>query len=339
MKMNYFPEKIKRPSKISQSKEMKKLRIRNCLERVKQKLKDGKGTELGLKGSTRCFKVSITMPHTEKPEEVEKINFLVKQVMQNKDFKREYKLLRRINHENIVRFHGYFVIGNYYCLVLEYMSVPLKKCLKKGLFKFKRLVKSIVFQILQALYYLHKNKIIHRDISDNNIMLTKMGRVKLIDFDSSKDTASTGRPQTTTGTPGFQSPEVLMFDTDNYESRMDIFALGLVAYLCYYGSSFHYDCMNPFDLYKHMVMKIEELGRKRDFASMDERMFHKFLVCCLRVDPKERLRAADLLQLEWFEEMWELVKRGKLYKFTREALRDVKESDKEEGLRGEKGGL
>lgn len=322
--MNFIPQKNHQMSQnILRQQNRRKKRIKKCIEKVKKKMKEKKGNELNLKGANRCFKVSITMPKIDNPQEPEKISFLVKKVLNNQDFQKERKLLSQIKHTNIVRYFDHFIIGNYHCLVMEYLSFSLKKCLLRGLPQYTLLVKSIIFQILHALHYLHRNDIIHRDISDNNIMLTAGGRVKLIDFDSSKDTGQTGNPVTTTGTPGFQSPEMLLLDSENYESRMDIFALGLVAHLCYYGYSFHYDCPNTLNLYQHILVKIEELKGRRDFASEDERMFHKFLVGCLREDPKDRSRAADLLQLEWFEDMWTLERRGELYRFTRGELRKL----------------
>ena len=275
--------------------------------------------EIPLKNTTRCFKV--TVPKRSDPRVV--CSYLVKMVDQQEDFIKERKILEETRHPNIVSYYGYFVSNVSYCLVFEYLSVSLKVCFQRKIWRCPQLVKSVTFQILEALSYLHEHDIIHRDISDSNVMISHHGKVKLIDFDCSKNVSRTGRPETTTGTPGFVCPEILQYDTENYEPRMDVFSLGLLAYLCYYGRSFYYGCRSESELYKHLIYKCGELRVKSDFESRDEQLFHVFLLSSLQIDPKLRLSAVELLQLGWFQEMDALKCKGELYRFTKEQLRKI----------------
>lgn len=79
--------------------------------------------------------------------------------------RREIKLHSKLNHKNIIKFHGHFQEQNNIVLVLEYAETGnLYQYLKKK----KRLEESEAFkyfyQTLQAIIFLHKNDILHRDI-------------------------------------------------------------------------------------------------------------------------------------------------------------------------------
>ena len=69
-------------------------------------------------------------------------------------------------------------------------------------------IKSIFRQVSRAIQHLHKNKIVHRDIKDENVILDGDGIVQLIDFGSSAYIKSTRRFDTFCGTIDYAAPEV-----------------------------------------------------------------------------------------------------------------------------------
>jgi misshapen/NIK-related kinase len=88
-------------------------------------------------------------------------------------------------------------------------------------------------EILRGLAHLHTNKVIHRDIKGQNVLLTDNAEVKLVDFGVSAQLDRTvGRRNTFIGTPYWMAPEVIACDDKpeaTYDSRSDLWSLGITA--------------------------------------------------------------------------------------------------------------
>ena len=87
-------------------------------------------------------------------------------------------------------------------------------------------------QICMALEYVHRRKVIHRDIKTQNVFLTSSNTVKVGDFGISKVLeSSTQVAMTVVGTPYYMAPEACL--SEPYTSKSDIWALGVIVYeLC-----------------------------------------------------------------------------------------------------------
>ncbi|XP_067374623.1 STE20-like serine/threonine-protein kinase isoform X2 [Channa argus] len=92
-------------------------------------------------------------------------------------------------------------------------------------------IRVVCKQTLEALSYLHENKIIHRDLKAGNILLSLDGDVKLADFGvSAKNTSTLQRRDSFIGTPYWMAPEVVMCETSKdrpYDYKADIWSLGV----------------------------------------------------------------------------------------------------------------
>uniref|UniRef100_A0A674CZR8 non-specific serine/threonine protein kinase n=1 Tax=Salmo trutta TaxID=8032 RepID=A0A674CZR8_SALTR len=92
-------------------------------------------------------------------------------------------------------------------------------------------IRVVCKQTLQALLYLHDNKVIHRDLKAGNILLSLNGDVKLADFGvSAKNTKTLQRRDSFIGTPYWMAPEVVMCETFKdrpYDYKADIWSLGV----------------------------------------------------------------------------------------------------------------
>jgi serine/threonine protein kinase len=153
------------------------------------------------------------------------------QAIQN--FKVEAKMLWRLNHVNLPAFTGLFSEGSRYFMVMEYIDgSTLEDLLEHNGAPFpERRVLGWARQLCDVLEYLHSQNppIIFRDMKPGNVMLTRDGRIKLIDFGIARFFRSTS-PQDTQllGTPGFAPPE--QYGKAQTDVRSDIYSLAMTLF-------------------------------------------------------------------------------------------------------------
>ena len=137
-----------------------------------------------------------------------------------------------LDHENIGRIFDFEQVQGQLCIILEYIdgwSVVefLQRHEALGCLPDVEMSVFIVSRVCRALQYVYeKSAIVHRDISPSNIMMTREGTVKLIDFGIA--THSGKRESSLTGKPAYMAPEMVVeMRADN---RSDIFSLGAVLF-------------------------------------------------------------------------------------------------------------
>ncbi|HEX6739420.1 MAG TPA: serine/threonine-protein kinase, partial [Vicinamibacteria bacterium] len=145
------------------------------------------------------------------------------------DEARRYAVL---DHENIGRILDFERVGGELCLILEFIDGwslvdYLERHRQQGRLPDVEMTVFIVGRVCRALQYVFERAaIVHRDVSPSNIMMTREGAVKLIDFGIA--TRSGTRESTLTGKPAYMAPEMVMeLRADN---RTDVFSLGAVFF-------------------------------------------------------------------------------------------------------------
>ncbi|XP_055706708.1 serine/threonine-protein kinase mig-15 isoform X30 [Phlebotomus papatasi] len=162
---------------------------------------------------------------------------------EEQEIKLEINVLKKYsNHRNIATYYGAFIKkspagkDDQLWLVMEYCGAgsvtDLVKSTKGQSLK-EEWIAYICREILRGLSYLHTNKVIHRDIKGQNVLLTDNAEVKLVDFGVSAQLDRTiGRRNTFIGTPYWMAPEVIACDENpdaTYDNRSDLWSLGITA--------------------------------------------------------------------------------------------------------------
>ncbi|XDB62600.1 hypothetical protein ABFV05_016216 [Capra hircus] len=140
----------------------------------------------------------------------------------------------QLYHPNVVRYYKTFLENDRLYIVMELIEgAPLGEHFsslkeKRHHFAEERLWK-IFTQLCLALRYLHKEKrIIHRDLTPNNIMLGDKDRVTVTDFGLAKQKQESSRLTSVVGTILYSCPEVLK--SEPYGEKADVWAAGCILY-------------------------------------------------------------------------------------------------------------
>lgn len=161
-----------------------------------------------------------TVPQDERPQAIQ--NFLA-----------EARILSRLNHPNLPAFTDFFTEGTRHFLVMEFVDgSTLEELLEtnKGPFSERRVL-GWARQLCDVLEYLHGQQppIIFRDLKPGNIMLTRAGHIKLIDFGIARlFRFSSAQDTQLLGTPGFAPPE--QYGKSQTDERSDIYSLAMTLF-------------------------------------------------------------------------------------------------------------
>ena len=149
-------------------------------------------------------------------------------------FEKECRFLSQIRHPNIIQFLGvhHDEATGVAILLMELMDDSLTHFLELSEARLPyHMQVNINYDIAQALVFLHTNRILHRDLSSNNVLLIGAGvRAKVTDFGMSKLTSINPHKTPLTacpGTPAYMSPEALL-DPPIYTEKLDCFQAGVL---------------------------------------------------------------------------------------------------------------
>ncbi|KAG7239753.1 hypothetical protein INR49_028407 [Caranx melampygus] len=137
-------------------------------------------------------------------------------------------------HPNIVKYYKTFLEGDKLYIVMELIEgVPLAEHFNSLKEKQQQVTEdriwNIFIQMCLALRYLHKEKrIVHRDLTPNNIMLGEKDKVTITDFGLAKQKQENSKLTSVVGTILYSCPEVVK--NEPYGEKADIWALGCILY-------------------------------------------------------------------------------------------------------------
>lgn len=214
------------------------------------------------------------------------------------DYMVEIDILASCDHPNIVKLLDAFYYENNLWILIEFCAggavdavmLELERPLTESQ------IQVVCKQTLEALSYLHDNKIIHRDLKAGNILFTLDGDIKLADFGvSAKNTRTIQRRDSFIGTPYWMAPEVVMCETSKdrpYDYKADVWSLGITLIEMAEIEPPHHE-LNPM----RVLLKIAKsepptLAQPSKWSSN----FKDFLKKCLEKNVDARWTTSQLLQ-------------------------------------------
>ncbi|KAL0108044.1 hypothetical protein PUN28_014954 [Cardiocondyla obscurior] len=205
-----------------------------------------------------------------------------------KSLRQECEVQRYLQHPNIVQMIDSFETENEIVVVTEYADKELYDILaKEGRLSEER-AQVIACDLVSALYYLHSNRVMHRDLKPQNVLLEANGIAKLCDFGFARS-MSTGTHVLTSikGTPLYMAPELI--EECPYDHNADLWSLGCIVYELVVGAP-------PFQT--NSILHLVKLLRMEDIKWPDfiSSTCKSFLEGLLQKNPSQRLTWPALLQ-------------------------------------------
>jgi polo-like kinase 1 len=193
-----------------------------------------RGKFLGKGGFAKCYELKCL--ETKKTYAAK---LFPKKELQNSKSKKklinEIKLHKKLHHPNIVKIEHFFEDNeNVYILLELCPNQTLNDLLKRRKRITELEAQYYLIQLVSALKYIHKHKIIHRDLKLGNCFLSANMEPKLGDFGLSAKLEFEGQKRKTIcGTPNYIAPEILEKTGHSYE--VDTWSLGVMFYTLIFG--------------------------------------------------------------------------------------------------------
>jgi serine/threonine-protein kinase len=209
----------------------------------------------------------------------------------------EARAMARVHHPNVVEIHAFGEHAGAPYFVMQYVpGATLDEYVqRRGRLDLDETL-SILEQVCHGITAIHASGIAHRDLKPSNILVGSALRVVVADLGLARKVSTTGPADISfSGTPAYLAPEVVLGRQLPREllPRVDVYALGLIAYLLLTGRiPFHGG--NTFDL-----MKWHLYDRPLPPSELCPDLPPSFdapLLSCLTKDPEHRMESAEALR-------------------------------------------
>lgn len=205
---------------------------------------------------------------------------------------REVYIMKRLRHPHIIRLYQVMETEKMIYLVTEYAAGGeiFDHLVRNGRMSEPE-ARRVFRQIVQAVRYLHQQKVVHRDLKAENLLLDADNNIKLADFGFSNEYTPGVPLSTWCGSPPYAAPEI--FKGTHYDGpRADVWSLGVVLYVLVCGAL-------PFDgptMQSLRSVVISGKFRIPFFMSAEcERLIRHMLV----VEPERRLSITQIFTHPW----------------------------------------
>ena len=224
--------------------------------------------------------------------------------LDEQEIRNEIDILKKLSHPNIVKIYEFYISNAHYYIITEFCKDGELFSYIKNKYSENQLA-VLFYQVFSGLWYLHDNKILHRDIKLENIMISNIEKdnktgedlfwVKIIDFGTAKIFEKNKKERDVVGSSYYIAPEVLK---QNYNEKCDTWSVGVILYMMLVGRA-------PFDGKddEEIICKINSA----DYNSKEPKLLkhspevRDLLSKLLQKDIDKRYSAKEALNHPWFE--------------------------------------
>jgi tetratricopeptide (TPR) repeat protein len=211
-------------------------------------------------------------------------------------FEREVELAARLQHPHVARVYDSGLRHDVYYYAMELVEgLPLDQYVaQQDLTRHEIL--ALMRTVCRAVQHAHQRGVIHRDLKPSNILVTHDGEPHVLDFGLAKALLEEGAdvtvsvPGEVAGTPAYMSPEQAAGQTDEIDTRSDVYSLGVILFRLLTGA-FPQDVSGPrLDLLRRIAE--EEPRRPREVGKGIDRELDAVLLKALAREPESRYASA-----------------------------------------------
>nr|XP_034187178.1 serine/threonine-protein kinase SIK3-like isoform X6 [Osmia lignaria] len=205
---------------------------------------------------------------------------------------REVHIMKRLRHPHIIRLYQVMETEKMIYLVTEYApgGEIFDHLVRNGRMPEPE-ARRIFRQIVLAVRYLHHQRVVHRDLKAENLLLDADNNIKLADFGFSNEYTPGVPLSTWCGSPPYAAPEI--FEGKHYDGpRADVWSLGVVLYVLVCGAL-------PFDGPTMQLLRSVVISGKFRIPFFMSAECEKLIRHMLVVEPERRLSISQILAHSW----------------------------------------
>mmetsp|Transcript_16474 Transcript_16474/g.24815 ORF Transcript_16474/g.24815 Transcript_16474/m.24815 type:complete len:681 (-) Transcript_16474:109-2151(-) len=234
----------------------------------------------------------------------------------------EIAILRLCSHPFIVSMKKVYETKKHINIVMEWMEHGdlFKEIVRKRVFS-EDVGRHIIQQLCSAIRYCHIRGIVHKDIKPENILVELLDdpyiRIYVTDFGLSQFAKPSEAMKDAAGSLAYMAPE--MIDKDTFDKSVDIWGIGVIAYVLLSGTMPFFD-KDEIKLMDKIVKDPVEFKSKRWTKISGEAK--DFIMKTLHKDPKKRLTIEQAMTHKWLQQVEALIP---LLKRAKTAEKEMKE--------------
>jgi len=235
-------------------------------------------------------------------------------INKNNDYKNEIEIMKLLSEfENSVKYYGNYKYinknGNQEIIIeMEKCDMDLKKFIQRKLILKAEEIKKILFGINKVFKRMQEKKIIHRDLKLENILVKYDNNsgytFKLSDYGNSKFLNNSYSPK---GTFETIAPEIILAQDKEYDSKIDIFSLGIILYQISHPHKIENNELifqHPFN--NNINCYVNYFEKDNFNISFDKKItnvnFKNLVTRMLKLNPKNRISWEDYFNHDFFKE-------------------------------------